>query len=494
VDKPEKSPDNYLSLFGNFPIAFCKEDFSDVKKYLAQLRAQGITDLRKHFDVNPEDVKKCLAMIKRDYANQRFLDFFQIQTLREFEANLAHIYIDDSYNFMKEGFLCLEQGKSYFEGEGIYRNLKGEIKHAVARISPAPGHEKTFAEVLVFLLDITERKLAEEALRQSEQQYRGTLDAMGDLIHVVDSNLCLLLINRVLEKWLAKWDRDIHVIGKSVFIVFPFLSEDVQEEYERVFQTGKTLITEEANEVYGKIIHTETHKIPILTDGIVSRVITIIRDITERKEAEKELNASLEAKEILLRELHHRVKNNLQIIMDIFNMQADYLATDDPVRIMEECRERMQTIVMIHEMLYKEANPEEVDLSDFIHKLATDISQSLRKSSCHIHLKVTTEPVLVHVDKAIICGMILNALLSNALQHAFPDQRQGQVQIELKQTENQIYISIADNGVSFPKEIFLESPKTLGLRLVISLAQQLNATITLDTSRGAAFTIQIPQA
>jgi two-component sensor histidine kinase len=90
--------------------------------------------------------------------------------------------------------------------------------------------------------------------------------------------------------------------------------------------------------------------------------------------------------------------------------------------------------------------------------------------------------------------MILNALLSNALQHAFPDQRQGQVQIELKQTENQIYISIADNGVSFPKEIFLESPKTLGLRLVISLAQQLNATITLDTSRGAAFTIQIPQA
>ncbi len=141
-------------------------------------------------------------------------------------------------------------------------------------------------------LDITDRKAAEEALRQSEAQYRTTIDSLGDLIHVVDTELSVLLFNRAFREWLEERGMDLEGIGQKLFDVFPFLPERVRQEYEEVFRTGQTLLTEESTTVAGKTYVTETRKIPIFERGEVTRIVTAIRDITESKRAEEALRES----------------------------------------------------------------------------------------------------------------------------------------------------------------------------------------------------------
>ncbi|MCX7767280.1 MAG: GGDEF domain-containing protein, partial [Candidatus Sumerlaeia bacterium] len=139
--------------------------------------------------------------------------------------------------------------------------------------------------------DITERRLAEEATRETEEQYRMMIDAMGDAIHMVDENLRIILINKSLRDWNKKLGFPSEVIGHTPFEIYPFLSERIREEYQRVFATGKTLITEETQTLGGREIITETRKIPILEENKVIRVVTVIRDITEQKRLEEELRA-----------------------------------------------------------------------------------------------------------------------------------------------------------------------------------------------------------
>ena len=218
-------------------------------------------------------------------------------------------------------------------------------------------------------------------------------------------------------------------------------------------------------------------------------IIANARDITERKRADGLIRAALREKEILLREIHHRVKNNMQVISSLLNLQAS--KTQDPVTkaILEESRQRVRSIAIIHEKLYNSENLANIDFAVYLKSLADELCKSFGRPeiSCVLDL----EAIPFEVDKAIPAGLIVNELLTNSLRHAFPPGSKGTVWVHLRSIGDQnVELVVRDDGVGFPAGTDISSATTMGLAIVRTLVEQMRGTLTMDTSHGTSCTIR----
>lgn len=228
--------------------------------------------------------------------------------------------------------------------------------------------------------------------------------------------------------------------------------------------------------------------------NLVSMVQTVIQDITERKEAEVRLHASLQEKEVLLQEIHHRVKNNLQIISSLARLQAHHSNDPKTVEMLRESQARIRAMALIHERLYRAQNLSRIDFSDYIGHLVTHLFHSYGVDANRIKTSIDITPVHMDIDTAIPCGLIVNELVSNALKYAFPDDRNGTIKVCLDTSDTQTWsLRISDDGVGLEAPVDLCNAETLGLRLVRILAQQLKGHLELDNANGTAFTIWLPR-
>jgi two-component sensor histidine kinase/CheY-like chemotaxis protein len=210
-----------------------------------------------------------------------------------------------------------------------------------------------------------------------------------------------------------------------------------------------------------------------------------IRYAIERKRAVEQIKASLREKEILLREIHHRVKNNLQIISTLLYLQSGYIKDKEAFEMLKESQNRIKSMALIHDKLYQFRDLGKIDLAGYIRELATDLFHSYGVKPDGIKLKIDAHEVLLGVDTAIPCGLIINELVSNSLKHAFPDGKEGEIHIELrKNNDHTLTLVVCDNGLGFPKDLDFRNTETLGLQLVIALVKQLKGTIELDRSGG----------
>jgi two-component sensor histidine kinase len=225
-------------------------------------------------------------------------------------------------------------------------------------------------------------------------------------------------------------------------------------------------------------------------DGTISK-LTILRDITERKRAEEQIKASLREKEILLREIHHRVKNNLQIISTLLYLQSGYIKDKEAFEMLKESQNRLKSMALIHDKLYQFKDLGKIDIARYIRELATDLFHSYGVKPDGVRLKIDVREIVLGVDTAIPCGLIINELVSNSLKHAFPDGKEGTIRIELLRSvnDNTFTLIVSDNGIGFPKDLDFRNTGTLGLQLVITLVEQLKGTIELDRSEGTEFKI-----
>lgn len=213
-------------------------------------------------------------------------------------------------------------------------------------------------------------------------------------------------------------------------------------------------------------------------------------DITERKLAIEKISASLREKEILLKEIHHRVKNNLQIISSLLNLQANSI--DDPFTLgqFQDSQNRIRSMALIHERLYRSDDLARVDYGTYLRDLTNSLMQTYRKYAQAVTLKVETDPILLDVDTAIPCGLIVNELVSNALKHAFPDGRAGEIGIEMRRCgEGRYRLVVRDDGVGIPAELDYRHSVSLGLQLVNSLTRQIDGTLELSQEGGTTFEI-----
>ena len=217
----------------------------------------------------------------------------------------------------------------------------------------------------------------------------------------------------------------------------------------------------------------------------------LLNEITQRKKAEEQIKTSLAEKEVLLKEIHHRVKNNMQVISSLLQLQADRIHDEYYHAIFQEGIDRIQAMSLIHSLLYQTENLSCIDFSDYIPKLCNYLFSLYRTESNTVRISTDITDVSLKLDIAIPCGLIVNELISNSLKHAFPNNRDGEITLSMKESgEHIVLLRVSDNGIGMPDSLDWRNTDTLGLMLVSGLVErQLLGTIELRSSAGTEFII-----
>ena len=218
--------------------------------------------------------------------------------------------------------------------------------------------------------------------------------------------------------------------------------------------------------------------------------VCIASNISSQKEAEYQLVASLRQKELLLKEVHHRVKNNLQVISSLLSLQAKALKDPEIARLFEESQGRIRSMALIHEQLYHSDDLAQIDFAVYVRDLVRHLERGLGDQSASVHFHLAVEPLLLSLDSAIACGMIVNELVSNAQKHAFPNQHDGEIHVEFTRRSGEYCLTVADNGVGLQKEMAASADSSLGLRVVQALTTQIHGDLDVRYEAGTRFTIR----
>ncbi len=326
---------------------------------------------------------------------------------------------------------------------------------------------------------------------------RGFLEAAPDAIVVVDLGGRIAIVNHLTEEMFG-YPRD-QLLGQPVELLVPerYRVRHVREreQYGREPRTrpmgaGRELTGRRAD---GSEFPIEISLSPLRTER-ETLVISIIRDTTERRRAEEQIKASLREKEVLLKEIHHRVKNNLQVTSSLLKLQSAYIEDPRARALFQESQNRIRSMALVHEKLYQSRDLSRIDFGDYAGSLAGLLLRSFGMAR-RIELAVRAERVFLPIDSAVPCGLILNELLSNCLEHAFPDGRPGMVVIEVAlATDGRHLLAVSDDGVGLPAGFTLDRLDSLGLQLVQTLVDQLHGTLELRRERGTSFRIRWPEA
>jgi two-component sensor histidine kinase len=212
-------------------------------------------------------------------------------------------------------------------------------------------------------------------------------------------------------------------------------------------------------------------------------------EIKDREKAEEQIRASLKEKEILLKEIHHRVKNNLQIISSLLDLQTEHFKDKRTLELFRDYRNRVKSMALIHEQLYQSKDLAKIDFNEYINNLAVTLFHLYGVNSDDVILKICIKDVFLSIETAIPCGLIINELVSNALKHAFPGGKKGEIQIDFHSDDGTFMLVVNDNGVGFPEKLDFRNTRSLGLQLVNMLTQQLKGTVDLERSHGTTFKI-----
>ncbi len=218
-------------------------------------------------------------------------------------------------------------------------------------------------------------------------------------------------------------------------------------------------------------------------------------EIAERRQAEAKVRESLKEKEVLLKEIHHRVKNNLQVVSSLLRLQAAGIKDEATAALFHESQSRVRSMALIHEELYRAGNLARVDFASYLRRLLPDLARSYRADASEkVDLKIEAANVSLPVDRAIPCGLIVNELITNALKHAFPNGRPGSILVRLAAQEQQTMLKVRDDGIGFPADVDFRQSRSLGLQLVCTLTNQLGGTINLERDNGTEFVITFPDS
>lgn len=349
----------------------------------------------------------------------------------------------------------------------------------------------------------------ERALQESEEKYRLLYENSMDALLFTSPDGSVQAANPAACAMFQRTEEEIIKIGRDGVIdsTDPRFSAALEERARTGrFKGELTFLRKDGTRFPGEISSS------IFTDrNGQKRSSMIIRDITERKKAEEQLkrfseelekqvtertgqlNKSLHEKEILIKEVHHRVKNNMQIITSLLNLQSRSI--DDPVvlRLIQESQSRIKAMSLVHERLYKSGDISSIDLKDYIQFLARELFSFYGVKSQLVRFTINAPAINVNIDTAIPLGLMVNELISNAIKYAFPDNKRGEIVIEIAKDKKNISLIVRDNGVGIPADFDWHNAKSLGIRLVNSLVEQLQGTIELDRTVGTAFTIVVKE-
>jgi PAS domain S-box-containing protein len=338
-----------------------------------------------------------------------------------------------------------------------------------------------------------ERRQAGIALKESEERYRDLVEkaAIGILIDDKEGNF--RYVNKTYARLFGYSEEELKKLSIRS-IVHPDDVGRVMEFHRKRIQGEEVPSRYEFKGIRkdGSIIHLEVDAVELKGEEKIVGSRSYVWDITERKQAREKIEASLREKETLLREVHHRVKNNMQVISSLFNLQSQYIKDKKSSEIFRNCQNRVRSMALIHERLYQAEDLARVDIEEYVQSLISHLFSSYGINPEAMSLSTDIKNVFLDISTAIPCGLIINELVSNSLIHAFPDKRKGEIRIFLKPIdEKEVELTVSDNGIGLPEEEDPKKTDSLGLHLVTILAEdQLHGTVELDRSSGTKFVIR----
>jgi PAS domain S-box-containing protein len=345
----------------------------------------------------------------------------------------------------------------------------------------------------------TDAVAASTAARLGEDSFRRVVEWAPSAMVMIDGEGVIVLVNAQAETMFG-YERKA-MIGCSVEMLVPeryrrphrsFRHGYFGDPQPRPMGIGRDLAGVRSD---GSEFPIEIGLNPIPTEAGVMVLASII-DITERRSAQRRLEDALLEKTVLLNEVHHRVKNNLQVVTSLLNLQAEH-AADPRVRaiLLEGCG-RIKAMALTHQLLYERKDYSHLDLSDYLQRLVQLIRTSYGALGSRVGLRFRLPPGRVHVnlERAIPCGLLVNELVTNSYKHAFPGEARGEIVIDVEESgEDSISLCVADDGIGLPPEEELASSSSLGLQLVPLFVEQLHGKMAIDRSRGTRFCVIFPK-
>ncbi len=357
--------------------------------------------------------------------------------------------------------------------------------------------------VQINLRDVTTRNRAVKELRESEARFRLFVESVRDYaLFQLDPNGLISSWNIGAERLLGYTEQEI--MGQPferIFTPLDVADGSPQKEIERARTSGTSLDERWHLRKDGSIFFA-TGVLTAIRDssGRIRGFSKIMRDITEAhraelrlKDQEQKLRGSLAEKEALLKEIHHRVKNNLQIIASLLDLQSEFLDQADSKEVLLEMKTRVRSIAAIHELLYTAADFSRIEFRHFVEKLAHDVIAVHRQHATQVEVDIQAESVLLDMTQAVPCGLIMNELLTNALKHAFPQGRRGKIRVSFASDQKSWRLEVSDNGIGLPADIDPGNVNSMGFQLIQLLAQQLGGSLEVIRDGGTRLVIRFPR-
>ncbi|PKL76237.1 MAG: hypothetical protein CVV27_11265, partial [Candidatus Melainabacteria bacterium HGW-Melainabacteria-1] len=350
--------------------------------------------------------------------------------------------------------------------------------------------------LVVTLRDISQRDLAQTLIQASEQRYRIVAEQTGQMVYDWD-----VATGRI--HWAGAIE---HITG---FLVEDYQDVDIQRWEDMIHPEDRELAMEtlqraEATEgrytVEYRLQHRDGSYVTVEDNGIflmhepgrAYRMLGSMKDISERRRASQALQLALHEREVLLQEIHHRVKNNFQVIISLLSLQMRKLKDAAASQHLLDARSRIRSLALIHEKLYQLPNMADIDLSDYLTLIARELHAARQPDAEPIHLTLKLEPVHVQVEQAIPCGLLVNELLTNVYKHAFANQHCGERQVLLRvcAEAGEILLEVSDSGCGISERALDDTSQTLGLQLVRQLVRQLQGHYSLHGDGGTHWQIR----
>ena len=374
-----------------------------------------------------------------------------------------------------------------FEFDFLYPG--GEVRHVLGNATPLLDDSGNPRGSVSAFIDITDRRQAEDTVLSEKKKAEETLsllnaalDSTAEGIYVVDLARKITSYN---QNFIALWN-----MNRSVLMsgddrnVSAFLQEQVKNPQEFLDQVLE-LYTYPERESFAMVelkdgrIFEQHSKPQKMRDDIIGRVWSY-RDVTDRRHAEEKVLASLHEKETLIREIHHRVKNNLQIISGLLDMTRMRTTDSTTNSILTDMMMKIKTMAQIHTRLYESKQFDKINMGSQIRDQVTDLSSIYGRSGAEIQSEINVQDVYLPVDQAIPCALVVNEILSNAFKHAFKGKKHGNLSVAVTREPDLVRIVVRDDGVGIPRDVDVNKTTSLGLKLIRSLVLQLNGSVSID--------------
>ncbi len=380
------------------------------------------------------------------------------------------------------------QNNTAYDIEFRFIRTNDEVRHSYTKGEVARDNAGNALRFVGSQIDITDRKKAEETLRGEKSLTEEYINSLPGLFYVFDEKRFI--------QWNKQWGK---VTGYSEFEISKMYGPDFFEGSDRfviadrmseTFVKGVTEAEAELITKYGK-------RIPYYFSGLRKTIngkphlIGLGIDITELKKAEKQIKSSLKEKEILLQEIHHRVKNNMQVISGLLSLQADSSEDERIKQSLKESQNRVYAMSTVHETIYSSGDLSEIDLCEYLSKITNMLTQAYAVDLSRIGCRIDCDDIKIGVEQASPLGLIINEIVSNSLIHAFPDGKTGEIFIKIRKfNPEDIEVIIMDNGIGLPIGFNWQENSNLGLQLVKGLVEnQLEGHIVVTENGGAQFQI-----